>query len=78
MKVHQKAQFLVSMSGCVVRRVTHQTPAPIDYFGCLMKKTDKKLHELIVVVKLLRKQNLADDVGGCVVEHQLGAHGLTW
>lgn len=58
--------------------MTHQTPAAIDYLGGLMKKGNRKLHELILIVKLLIKQNLADDVGGCIVEQQVRIHGLTW
>lgn len=58
--------------------VTHQTPAPIDYFGGLTKKANRKLHEFILIVKLLSKQNLADDVGGCIVEQQVRIHQLSW
>lgn len=69
---------VMSLNGAVTKNMTHQTPAPIDYFGGLMKKPNKKLHELILIVKLLIKQNLADDIGGCIVEQQVGIHGLTW
>lgn len=58
--------------------VTHHTPASVDYFGRLVKKANKKRHELVLVVELLSKQNLADDVGGGIVEQQFGIHGLTW
>lgn len=65
-------------SGFAVKNMTHHTPAPVDYFGGLMKKANKKLHELILIVKLPSKQNLADDIGGRIVEQHVGIHGLTW
>lgn len=43
-----------------------------------MKKADEKRHELIVIVELFGKENLADDVGGRVVEQQVRVHGFTW
>lgn len=43
-----------------------------------MKKANEKPHELVLVVILPIKQNLADDVGGCIVEQLVRIHGLTW
>ena len=68
----------MSLSIFVGKNVTHHTPAPIDYFRGLMKYVNKKLQELIIVVKLPSKENLAHDVRGCVVEHQVGIHRITW
>lgn len=55
---------------------THHPPGAINDFGSLSKKAGEKLHELVFAVKLLGKQDLADDVGGRVVEDALRIHGL--
>lgn len=57
---------------------THQTPTAIDYFGSLMEKANIKLQKVIFVVKMLCKQNLADDVGGCIVKQQVRIHWFPW
>lgn len=57
---------------------THQTPTAIDNFGGLMEKAYRKPQKVIFVVKMLCKQNLADDVGGCIMKQQLRIHWFPW
>ncbi len=62
----------------VLKNVTHHSPGPIEYFGGLVEKTNKKIHELVIIVEVFCKENLADDVVGCTVEQPAGIHGFTW
>lgn len=43
------------LCGFVVKNITHHSPASVDYFGGLMKKADRKLHELILIAELSSK-----------------------
>lgn len=55
---------------------THHSPRAVNHFRSLSKKAGEELHEFIFVVKVPGKQDLADDVGGDVVEHALWIDGL--
>lgn len=56
---------------------THQAAGAIDYFGGLKEKVCKEVQELLVVVEMLCKENLADDVGSCFVKQKVGIHLFT-
>lgn len=55
---------------------THHGPRAVNDFRSLSKEAGEELHEFVFVVKVPGKQDLADDVGGGVVEDALGIDGL--
>ena len=58
--------------------VCYHGPGPVGDLGVLRVQVDELLDERVVVVEALSEQDLTDDVGGSVVEQQLGVHGPTW
>ena len=63
---------------CVVVCLCYHGPGPVGDLGVFRVQVDDLLDEWVVVVKALSEQNLTDDVGGAVMEQQLGVHGSTW
>lgn len=58
--------------------VTHRSPGSICYLGVFFKTLNNHLDEVLIIVITCTHQNLADDVGGCVMEHNLRIQGCTW
>lgn len=57
--------------------MTHKTAGAIDYFGGLKEEICKEVQEFLVIVKMLCKEHLADDVGSCFVKQQVRIHCFT-
>lgn len=57
---------------------THYSPGSVQDLGGHVEKLNRKLQELILVLKVFAKQNLADDAGSGIVEEQMWIHGPTW
>lgn len=57
-------------------RLTHHSPGPVGYLGILSETTNDFSDEAVVVLVAGAKENLAYDVGGCVVEHEMRTQSL--
>lgn len=58
----------------MILMMTHKTSGAVDYLGRLNEQVCEEIQEFVVVVKMLCKENLADDVGRCFVEQQVRIH----
>lgn len=58
----------------ILMTATHKTTGAIDYFGGLKEEVCKEIQELIVIVKMLCEEDLADDVGRSFVKQQVRGH----
>lgn len=57
--------------------LTHHSPWSIGYLAILCEAANNHFDDLIVIIKACTKQNLADDVGGCIMKHNSRTQSFT-
>ena len=57
--------------------VTHHSPGSISYLGVFLEALNNYFDEVIIIVITCTKQNLADDVRGRIMKHNLRAQSFT-